>query len=483
MLPETYDQALDYLFRRINFERISGADYSLGDLRLDRMRLLLDRLGNPHLAVPAIHLAGTKGKGSTAAMVASILTQAGYRVGLYTSPHLAVFEERFTVDGALPTHVEIVALLRRLIPVIEELDRQGASVSPTFFEIVTALAWLQFANRQCDVAVLEVGLGGRLDATNVCRPLVTAITTISRDHTRQLGATLDRIAAEKAGIVKPGVPCVTGETKPVPLAVIETVCADQSAPLVRLDREFFCDWHPQELSASQPGTLPRDRFLYRDARTRLRDLPMAFLGEHQARNAATAVAIVQQLVAQGWTVTESAIRTGLATVRWPARIEPVASRPLVIVDAGHNWAAVSALVTTLRDRIVARRRILVFAATRDKDVPGLLRQLLPEFETIILTEYQTNPRALPLAELVAAYDRLVDLARARKLPPDATGGSVARRKTPLVTGTPAPGRAPAVRQVPLRWAAGSRPGRRPPPGRRSPPAGSPPPSPPPARRR
>jgi dihydrofolate synthase / folylpolyglutamate synthase len=406
MLPETYDQALDYLFRRINFERISGADYSLGDLRLDRMRLLLDRLGNPHLAVPAIHLAGTKGKGSTAAMVASILTEAGYRVGLYTSPHLNTFEERFTVDGALPTHVEIVALMRQLIPVIEELDRQGASVSPTFFEIVTALAWLHFVNRECDVAVLEVGLGGRLDATNVCRPLVTAITTISRDHTRQLGATVDRIAAEKAGIVKPGIPCVTGETKPVPLAVIAATCRDQASPLVRLGKEFFCDWQPEAVVDSQPGSLPADQFSYRDASTLLPDLRIAFLGEHQARNAATAVAIVQQLITLGWTVPDSAIRTGLARVRWPARIEPVASRPLVIVDAGHNWAAVAALVTTLRDRIVARRRLLIFAATRDKDVPGLLGQLLPEFQTIILTEYQTNPRALPLAELARMAEPL-----------------------------------------------------------------------------
>lgn len=398
MSLDTYADAIAFLFGRINYERISGADYSLGDLRLDRMRLLLERLGDPHLGIPAIHLAGTKGKGSTAAMTAAILTAAGKRAGLYTSPHLVDFEERFTVDGVRPSRDNVVALVRRIEPVVRELDDRPGPFSPTFFEIVTALAWLHFAESGVDYAVLEVGLGGRLDATNVCRPVVTAITTISRDHTRQLGSTLDKIAAEKAGIVKQGVPCVTGETKPEPLAVIESACHSLAAPLDRIERDFQFVWR-ENVEPAGYGSAPMDRFDYRDRHGELKNLPLPLLGRHQAANAAVALAILRRLVETGGPISESALRTGLERVRWPARIEPVRSRPLVLIDAGHNWAAVAALIETLRSRVLVRRKTLLFAATRDKDVDGLLRQLLPVFDTVILTEYQSNPRAMPLDEL------------------------------------------------------------------------------------
>lgn len=395
---DSYADAIGFLFGRINYERVSGADYSLGDLRLDRMRLLLELLGDPHLAVPAVHIAGTKGKGSTAAMTAAILTAAGKRTGLYTSPHLVDFEERFTVDGVRPSQEEVIGLVQRIEPVIRQLDQRAGHFSPTFFEIVTALAWLHFVSRRVDVAVLEVGLGGRLDATNVCRPLVTAITTISRDHTRQLGPTLERIAAEKAGIIKPDIPCVTGETKPEALGVIEAASRTNLAPLDRIGREFHVHWREQTL-LPEYATLPSDEFDYSDSRACLTNLPLTLLGQHQAGNAAVSVAIIQRLEQAGYQIPESAIRDGLAGVRWPARIEPVRTRPLVVVDAGHNWAAVEALLETLRTRVRVRRKTLIFAATRDKDVDGLLRQLLPAFDTVILTEYQSNPRAMPIAEL------------------------------------------------------------------------------------
>lgn len=395
---DTYADAIAFLFGRINYERISGADYSLGDLRLDRMRLLLERLGDPHLGIPAIHIAGTKGKGSTAAMTAAVLTAAGKRTGLYTSPHLVDFGERFTVDGVLPTRDAIVALVRRIEPIVRELDDHPGPFSPTFFEIITAVAWLHFAESRVDYAVLEVGLGGRLDATNVCRSVVTAITTISRDHTRQLGSTLDRIAAEKAGIVKPGVPCVTGETKPEPLAVIESVCRSMAAPLDRIEHDFHYLWR-ETIEPTGYAMSPLDRFDYRDRLGELANLPLPLLGRHQAANAAVALAIVRRLAETGVSIDETALREGLAGVRWPARIEPVRSRPLVLIDAGHNWAAVAALIETLRARVLVRRKTLLFAATRDKDVDGLLRQLLPIFDTVILTEYQSNPRAMPLDEL------------------------------------------------------------------------------------
>ena len=198
---DTYTQALDFLFHRINYERIQSTSYSVGDLKLSRMRSLLDRLRNPEAEIPAVHIAGTKGKGSTATMVASLLAASGYRVGLFTSPHLTRFEERMTVNGRMPTEDEVVALVNELLEPVAELDQQLGGMNPTYFEITTAMAWLYFRQQQAEIVVLEVGLGGRLDATNLCRPEVCVITSISRDHTHLLGSDIDQIAREKGGII------------------------------------------------------------------------------------------------------------------------------------------------------------------------------------------------------------------------------------------------------------------------------------------
>jgi dihydrofolate synthase/folylpolyglutamate synthase len=395
---DSYEQALEFLYARVNFERQSSTQYGLDDFRLDRMRQLLQRLGNPQERLPTVHIAGTKGKGSTAAMLASVLTAAGHRTGLFTSPHITQFEERFTVDGRQPTPDELVELVNQVAEVVQAMDELPGAMSPTYFEIVTALGWLYFTRQGAQIVVLEVGLGGRLDSTNICRPNVCVITSISRDHTKQLGYRVEQIAAEKGGIIKPGVPVVSGVLDPAARGVIEQIASERRCPLVQLGRELTSTYHPG--SPSKPGgNCGIDHFDVSLNSQRWTGLPLALLGEHQSRNGALVLAVLAELRAQGWSLPDAAIGRGLREVRWASRIEVLGEYPAVIVDGGHNWAAVAALVETLTQRFRARRRILVFAASRDKDVAGMLRQLYPVFDTVILTAFHNNPRNLPAGDL------------------------------------------------------------------------------------
>ena len=433
----TYQQALEFLFNRINYERVQSSAYSAGDFKLNRMRGLLERLGNPQERIPVVHIAGTKGKGSTAVMVASILQAAGYRVGLFTSPHISKFEERMTVNGLQPSEIEIVELVNELLEPVGELDQEsgGGGMSPTYFEITTAMAWQYFSRQQADVVVLEVGLGGRLDATNVCHPEVCVITSISRDHMHLLGSEIHQIAREKAGIIKSGVPVISGVVNSPAKEVIEEVCQLRNAPLRQLGHDFryrhvtsaVADACVADAASVGPAGVDADAGSIRHvaaiggqvsvttARESFDDLPLPLLGEHQAHNAALAVMAVAELRDRGWKIAAEALRFGLRQVRWPARIEVVSRDPLVIVDAAHNWASIAALIKTLDEHFSARSRIAIFAATRDKDVQGMLRQLLPRFETIILTCYLSNPRSVPVEQLYAmtrtVSDRHVHLAR------------------------------------------------------------------------
>lgn len=385
----TYEQAIEYLYGRINYERAHVDSYTSSDFRLDRMRGLLERIGNPQERIPAVHVAGTKGKGSTCAMIAAATRAAGIRTGLYTSPHLTRYEERFTVDGALPAPAVVVELVNALRPAVAEMDRLPAKLNPTYFEITTALAWLLFEREGVQLAVLETGLGGRLDSTNVCQPWVTLITNVSRDHTQLLGSTVGAIAAEKAGIIKPGVPVISGVQHPEARAVIETVAGAKQAPLWLLGRDFAFTVEAQA------------RVAVRCDHEELAGLPLTLRGPHQAINTSLAVAALLRLRERGLVVPDAAIRTGLATVSWPGRVEVVGDGPEVVLDAAHNWESAKALVETLLTQFSDRRRVLVFATTRDKDVRGLARLLLPHFETVILTRYTENPRSVPAEELAA----------------------------------------------------------------------------------
>ncbi len=411
------DPALDFLRSRIDYERTSSVPYGQRDFRLDRMRQLLARLGNPQQALKIVHVAGTKGKGSAAATIANILTAAGFRTGLYTSPHLDRVEERVMIDGQICPAEALADLIGRIQPVVAALDAEPThdpqlSNRATYFEIITAAALLHFAERQVAAAVLEVGLGGRLDSTNVCQPLVSLITSISFDHTQQLGPTLAAIAGEKAGIIKHGVPVISGVTEREPGDVVARVAREHGCPLVQLGRDFdFTYRPPRHLEAApQPARMDfHDRAIGRQ--TELIDLEMNLIGAHQAANAAVALATVCELRRQGWKIEEGAIRRGLSSVRWPARIEVVRREPTVVLDAAHNVASVEALVHVLEESFSARRRLLVFATTRDKDSRGMLCVLLPRFDEVILTRYWSNPRGVPTDELDLLCEELSPVPR------------------------------------------------------------------------
>ena len=404
---EKYQQSLDFLFSRLNYERMGSGKYSTSDFKLGRMQELLDCLGNPQSQVRSIHIAGTKGKGSTSAMIAEMLSAAGYRTGLFTSPHITCYEERILIDGRQIEPEHLVDLVSELIPVVEQLDLQPGNMSPTFFELTTALAWMHFHQQRVDFAVMEVGLGGRLDSTNVCEPMVSVVTNISYDHTALLGNTIEQITREKAGIIKPGVPVFSGVTQPEAIAVLEEVSREKQAPLYLLNRDFNrVDEPHQSLNLAQTdgsrlvSAQNQQNIQVRTPWSLIDRLPVTLLGTHQLTNATLAVTVIDYLRQKGVMLEESQLRQGMLRLKWPARIELVQKNPPVIIDTAHNGASIEALVETLTASFPQSNRILIFAATKDKNVEEMLEMLLPCFQTVILTQYLSNPRRIPVEELV-----------------------------------------------------------------------------------
>ena len=344
-------------------------------------------------------------------MISCALTAAGHRKGLYTSPHLERLEERICIDGGECSKRELVNLVRVVRPVVEELDEMTLENetpgNSTFFEITTAMALLHFVGQAVDIAVLEVGLGGRLDSTNVCQPVVTVITSISFDHVQQLGNTLSEIAREKAGIVKPGIPLICGVTDEEPRTAIEKIAEERAAPMTRLGKEFEF----QYARASRTGVVGTGGSItYREnslhGGTHLDDVQIGMLGAHQAANAAVAIATLHRMQEDGWTISEDAIRHGIANASCRARIEILSLDPLVVLDTAHNVASIAALLSALDESFGDRPRVLLFAATRDKDVSGMLRLLLPQFDFVILTRYVENPRGVPPDRLLELVNKL-----------------------------------------------------------------------------
>lgn len=403
-----YQDALDYIFNFVNYERQARYAYNAVTFSLQRMEELLERLGNPQRAFRSIHIAGTKGKGSTSAMVESVLRTAGYRTGLYTSPHLHTFRERIRLNGALMSKHDLVEVVDRSRPAIE------ATPGITAFEIMTALAFSYFAESGVEWAVLEVGLGGRLDATNVVHPAVGGITSLSYDHVELLGHTLSLIAWEKAGIIKPGVPIVSAPQAAEAMGVIRRVCTDTAARLVVIGEDWTVEENGEDLtgqtftvqhvssSQTEPhlqGTIP----------SLLPDLRIRLLGRHQLINATTAVAILWELSAQGVDIPEDDLRGGLAQARWPGRFEVLNQRPALVVDSAHNIDSAMKLRVALAEwfpRPPRDRLVLVFGASADKDIDGMLhafltpepaKEMLPADKVIVTKSY--HPRAADLAGL------------------------------------------------------------------------------------
>jgi dihydrofolate synthase / folylpolyglutamate synthase len=407
----TYEQAIQYWFGRVNFEQRTPRR---SDLKLDRIQALLRALGNPQESLRIVHVAGSKGKGSTSAMLASILCRAGYRSGLFTSPHLCRVEERIQVDGEPIPGEQLAALMEEVVPAVRAVDAVHGEGAVSFFEVGTALGFLHFAQSGVDVAVIEVGLGGRFDSTNVCDPRVAVITSISMDHTQQLGNTLASIAAEKAGILKPARPAVSGVQAPEPRAVIQRIAQERGARLRELGVDFTYRYNPGRVTNAALH-LPGLEVVTR--RRRWPGMSIRLLGEHQAQNAAVAVAVVEELLEQGLSISDSAVAAGLKSVSWPARLEVVQRRPLVILDCAHNLASAEALVETLRTLIPGWgekpagtwRRHLVFAGSSDKDLEGMFHVLTPHFSDLYLARYAHSPRSVPPAALGEIVRRVSDV--------------------------------------------------------------------------
>lgn len=373
-------------------------------LGLETMRILLDRVGNPHRSLRVLHIGGTNGKGSTAAMVASMLQRSGRRIGLYTSPHLVEFRERIRVDGCIITEDQVAKMIARLRVALKD------DLKPTFFEMTTALAFLHFADLEVDVAVLEVGLGGRFDATNVVeQPLATAITTIGLDHQEYLGRTEEAIAFEKGGIIKPFVPVVIGRMGQGAEQVLRRIARDRSAPLWQLGRDFAIDGHHPE------------RLTYQGATRVWKDLLCGLEGRHQRDNAACALALLEAAGRAGIDTDEVAVRAGLRTVSWEGRLETIDEYPKVVLDGAHNPAAAHALAEYLKDFSVSHpsaRIILVWGMMRDKDRQGFIAPLLPVVSEIVLTQ-ATLARSATVRELRATLHEWQGSVLEAVLPMDA----------------------------------------------------------------
>lgn len=381
-----YAAALDYLYSLANFEHKLTFHYDAETFELSRMERLIDAMGRPDRQLRSVHVAGTKGKGSTAAIIASVLRQAGLRTGLYTSPHLHVFRERIQVDGEFISEEAFAAQLRHLRPLFDSLP------GLTTFEAATALAFDYFVASGVTWAVIEVGLGGRLDATNVIQPEVAVITSISFDHMVILGDTLEAIAREKAGIIKPSTPVVSSPQPPEAMDAIRHVARHLQAPLRTVGVDWThattpAGWEGQQLDVSGPDVTLRGLFL-------------PLLGKHQAVNATTAIAALWTLRERGLALSEEAIREGLRTVRWPARLEIISREPLLVIDGAHNGESMERLVEALDELFPGRRRVVIFGASADKDLSSMFRALLPHVDLAVFTR-SGHPRAADPAQLAS----------------------------------------------------------------------------------
>jgi len=398
----TYKEALDYIYSFTDYEKKSAYRYAPEHFDVGRVERLTALLDNPQHRFKAIHIAGTKGKGSTAATIASILWAAGYKTGLYTSPHLHTFRERIQLDGQLISEEAVADLIERLQPLVSQVE------DLTTFEIITALAFLYFAGQGADLAVLEVGMGGRLDATNIVTPLVAVITSLSYDHTLYLGSTLPLIAREKAGIIKDGAVVVSAPQLPEAMAVIEETCRERGALLFRVGEQWTWQGGERNLEGqsftvhlNNPTTQPpnhptRYDFLSRGSRRHRYWIPL--LGEHQLANATTAVAVAELLPGLGVKISEEAIAQGLRHVRWPGRLEVLSHAPFLVVDGAHNADSAHKLAAALMNYFQYEHLILIFGASLDKDVAGMLQELLPLVHRVIATQAQ-HPRATEVQSL------------------------------------------------------------------------------------
>lgn len=397
-----YQSNLDYLYSFVDYSLTRNLKYSPEKFNLDRMRTLVELMENPQKEYPIVHVAGTKGKGSTAAMITSMLMAADYRTGFYLSPHLQDFAERIQVNNEPIPHGAFNQLVDNIKPLVEKIGKL------TTFEITTGLAFEAFRKQHVDVAVVEVGLGGRLDSTNVVDPVVSVITSLSMDHMNVLGDTLEKIAAEKAGIIKPGKPVVSAPQQANALAVLESVAVQCNSSLTVVGRDLDArlvkhaldgQWFdvriplPPTHEEGQKDTLSSSEYIEGV------DYFIPLLGKHQVDNAATAIATVLELRRQGFDISDKAIQDGLAKVIWPCRFEILQKKPPLVVDSAHNRDSARKLRQAMEDYFPGKPITLIFGASEDKDISGMFAELLPACSRLIVTK-STHPRAADLDTLI-----------------------------------------------------------------------------------
>lgn len=410
-----YQAALDYVLSFADYERLSRSAVVFD---IARIEALLKRLDDPHKRAKSVHIAGTKGKGSTSAMISSVLVASGYRTGLYTSPHLLSMMERIQIDNTPITEDEFAAMVTGLKPEVEEVNSPGNLGELTTFEILTALAFMYFNTSQVDFQVLETGLGGRLDATNVVTPQVCAITSISLDHTEVLGDDLSKIAWEKAGIIKPEGIVICAPQTPEVLGVIEGVCRERRAKLIRVGAEVT--WQRRDFNnLSQTFHLRGIRGEY--------DLSIPLLGEYQLENAAIAVAALEVLAGIGVRVSAASITSGLSRVSWPGRLQILQDNPLFIVDGAHNAYSAMKLRQALEKDFDFDAAILIVGTSGDKDIGGIVAELSPLTRRVIVAPSR-HPRATPNSRLTSEFSKRGIEARAAHDVPSAIEMALAEAK-------------------------------------------------------
>lgn len=391
----TYYEALRTIFERTDFERGERPPYAERVYRLSRVEELLEQLGNPQRAYRSVHIAGTKGKGSTTAMIEAILRTAGYRTGMYTSPHLHTFRERIRREGRLIAENEVSDLIERMAPILKERPEV------TVFEIITALAMWYYAEAGVQWGVFEVGMGGRLDATNVLIPAASVITSLSMDHMNVLGNTLEAIAREKAGIIKQGVPVVSAPQQPEALQVILGASAERSAPCVLAGRDWQWRFRGANLDGQQLDVFRAGH----EGTPEYAGLNLPLLGQYQLENACVAIATIETLRESGVAIERDAVRQGIAAVEWPGRLEILGRSPLVVVDGAHNTYSLQCLLDAAASYLPYRRLHMIFGASATHTPKDLIEVVLPRVQSFCITQSH-HPKATPITDLQAMAHEL-----------------------------------------------------------------------------
>ncbi|GJM19258.1 MAG: folylpolyglutamate synthase [Phycisphaeraceae bacterium] len=398
--PMTYAGSVRWLEERVNVEAMRPARVSSDAFKLDRMRALLANLDNPHQAIKTVHVAGSKGKGSVCEMLASCLGACGYTVGLFTSPHLVDVRERVRLAGDPITQYSFAQAMNRVREAAERVPAKHGV--PTYFELLSALALRFFADKAVDIAVVEVGLGGRLDSTNVITPEVSAITTIQLEHTQLLGDTVEKIALEKAGIMKPGVTTITVPQEDAVLDTLRAHAAEVGATLAVLGQDIEYSW--RFVAAHDMG--PHARVSVSTARTEYEHLAVPLLGEHQAANCGVALAILDRLRERGFEAPERDVAAGLAATPNNGRLEEILDSPRIIVDGAHTPTSIKALVQSVGAHIRYDSMVVIFGCAADKDVDGMLTEIARGADKVIFTKAADSARAADPADLERRFTEL-----------------------------------------------------------------------------